>query len=375
MFPPDSGTGKHSLFHIRDYNIWRVCTMSLFFKTVFAEKDRRELLAAWVISGEAAGTRALFAWEKKQYVQILCDDTFPEVWIREIRGLSRGSEGLLEKADTKVFLEQILRERKLVICGGGHVSMALIQMGLMLDFSITVIEDRKVFADRARAAGAQHVICGPFEEVLDTIEGDLRTAFVIMTREHAYDVHCLRRILEKPCAYTGLMGSRSRTGQIRRQLLAEGITPQRLDQVQMPVGLPISARTPAEIALSVMAQIVQVMNTRDVGEGFPPGMLEEMSGMSGSEEVSEILAMIVEKRGEGPRRPGTKMLVREDGTFLGTVGGGYAEAVILQTAGKMFREGCRKSCLVRADMKKGAMYCGGETTLFLLPLKKGGKKV
>ena len=93
-------------------------------------------------------------------------------------------------------------------------------------------------------------------------------------------------------------------------------------------------------------------------------MAEELAGRPGG-----VLAMITEKHGEAPRRPGTKMLVRNDGSFLGTVGGGYAEAVILKTAGQMIRENARESRLVTVSMKKGAMYCGGEVTVFLLPLQ------
>ena len=78
-----------------------------------------------------------------------------------------------------------------------------------------------------------------------------------------------------------------------------------------------------------------------------------------------MLAMIVEKTGEAPRRPGTKMLIRADGSFLGTVGGGYAEAEILKTARQMISEGNRESRLIRITMKKGTMHCGGEITVFL----------
>ena len=84
--------------------------------------------------------------------------------------------------------------------------------------------------------------------------------------------------------------------------------------------------------------------------------------------------MIVEKSGEAPRRPGTKMLIREDGSITGTVGGGYAEAQIMLTAGKMIREGIRECRLVSIGMQKGTMQCGGEITVFLMPLEGKGEK-
>ena len=85
-------------------------------------------------------------------------------------------------------------------------------------------------------------------------------------------------------------------------------------------------------------------------------------------EKAGILSMIVEKNGEAPRKPGTKMLVRRDGSFLGTVGGGYAEAQILKRAREMMeRNECRPD-LVRISMQKGVMMCGGEIAVFMLPV-------
>ena len=107
---------------------------------------------------------------------------------------------------------------------------------------------------------------------------------------------------------------------------------------------------------------------QNAGEGFPEGMAEELAGLKNEKNPSVVLTMIVEKNGEAPRRPGTKMLVRKDGSFLGTVGGGYAEARILESASEMIREGSMEPRLVRISMTKGTMHCGGEITVWLLPL-------
>ena len=239
--------------------------------------------------------------------------------------------------------------------------------GRMLDFEITVIEDRKEFADRALQAGARHVICRSYADALAEIEGDAATAFVIVTRAHTHDLECLRLILGKPFGYAGMMGSRHRTGLIREQLLEEGSDPEQVSRVHMPIGLAIGSRTPEEIAVSVMAQSIQVMNEADAGEGFPEEMTEEICRLIRAEKAG-ILSMIVEKNGEAPRKPGTKMLVRRDGSFLGTVGGGYAEAQILKRAREMMeRNECRPD-LVRISMQKGVMMCGGEIAVFMLPV-------
>ena len=221
-----------------------------FFESIVRRKPDRQMLAAWVIAGPAAGAKALFFREEDHYSQEYCDEAFPEdcaLEISKLSSLSREPDGILEQGDSRVFLEQINIGRKLVICGAGHVALSVIRIGVMLGFEVTVIEDREEFAARAGEAGAHHVICRPFEEALEGIEGDPATAFVIMTREHVHDVACLRRVLKKNYAYAGMMGSRSRTGKIREQLLEEGYDPGKLDQVHMPIGLRIGSRTPEEI--------------------------------------------------------------------------------------------------------------------------------
>ena len=345
--------------------------MTGFFESIAALKAHRPLLAAWGTSGKSAGAKALFAWESGRCEEICKDAAFPAACAERILNGSGRPGGTVEWAEGQFFLEQITAGRKLVICGAGHVSMPVVRIGRMLDYEITVIDDRKEFTEKAREAGAQHVVCRPFGEALDGIGGDPSTAFVIMTREHAYDMECLRLVLGKPRAYAGMMGSRSRTEQIRKQLLEEGFDAETVREVHMPIGLPIGSRTPEEIAVSVTAELIRVMNASDAGEGFPPGMAEELAALEKGEGPAAVLAMIVEKNGEAPRRPGTKMLVKAGGQFLGTVGGGSAEAAILKTAGSMLREGNRETRLVRITMQKGTMHCGGEITVFLLPIPAG----
>ena len=341
--------------------------MAGFFETIRQKKGSGQLLAAWIIDGNNAGARMLLSQEEL----LFRDEDFPEELAEKIRKSGGDRKGILKKAGSRVFMDHLSDGRRLVICGAGHVSLCVIRLGVMLGYEVTVIEDREEFAEKARAAGAHQVICRPFGEALDGITGDPVTAFVIMTREHIHDVECLRRILTKTYAYAGMMGSRSRTQNVRQQLLDEGYDVRKVDDVQMPIGLSIGSRTPEEIAVSVMAQVIQVMNAADPGEDFPKGMPEELAAIEKAENGRGVLAMIVEKSGEAPRRPGTKMLVREDGSFLGTVGGGYAEAVILETARKMVREGTPRNMLIKVSMKKGVMHCGGEIEVLLWGISGG----
>ena len=335
-----------------------------FYETIMREKTHRRLLAAWVITGDAAGTKALFARDGDGCALLCRDDAFPAALAAEIGKTAPDQTGIAEYTGARVFLEPIVAGRRLVVCGAGHVALCVIRLGVALGFEVTVIEDRPEFAEKARAAGAQRVVCRPFTDALDDIPGDAATAFVVMTREHAHDVDCLRRILQRPCAYAGMMGSRSRSAQIRALLSEEGFDDERVQALRMPIGVPIGARTPEEIAVSVAAELISVMNAADPGEGWPQGMLEALS----EPRQPGVLAMIVSKRGEAPRRPGTKMLVTGDGRFVGTVGGGYAEAEILRLAGEMLRDGDKACRLMSIDMNKGPTFCGGEIEVFLLPV-------
>ena len=312
------------------------------------------------MTGKAPGPKRSFKALFDGQELVFQDEGFPAELADGIRAMDFPQAGLLEQNGSRVFLEWISDGKRLVICGAGHVALCVIRIGVMLGYEITVIEDRSEFAEKAGEAGAYRVICKPFGEALDEAGDDPMTAFVIMTREPSHDVECLRRVLQRPSAYIGMMGSRSRTEQIRQQMLEEGYDARKVEQIHMPIGLRIGSRTPEEIAVSVAAELISVLNAADPGEGFPPGMAEELTA-----DPSGVLAMIVEKSGEAPRRPGTKMLVRTDGSFLGTVGGGYAEAEILKTARQMIAEGGRKSRTVRITMKKGTMHCGGEVAVFL----------
>ena len=260
-----------------------------------------------------------------------------------------------------VFRERIGRQPKLIICGAGHVSVPIIKMGKMLGFAVTVLEDRPKFADNARAAGADMVICESFEKALEGIHGDSDSWFVIVTRGHRYDTICLENILHKTYAYVGMMGSRRRVAIVKDQLEESGISRETLDAVHTPIGLKIGAETPEEIAVSVMAEIIQVKNSREKGGGYSGEMLEALVSEEGRKKLA---ATIVSRKGSAPRSVGTKMLIFEDGTTVDTIGGGCVESEIMQKALLMMRAGEPRFQVCRVDMTADAaedegMVCGG----------------
>ena len=282
-------------------------------------------------------------------------------------------------SNERVFRERIGRTPKLIICGAGHVSMPIIRMGKMLGFIVTVIEDRPKFADNARAAGADQVFCLPFQEGLADIPGDSDSWFVIVTRGHRYDTECLESILQKRYAYVGMMGSRRRTAIVKDQLEEKGISREVLDSVHTPIGLKIGAETPEEIAVSVMAEIIQVKNARsEEGGGKAGGYSDEMlSCILGTESDREntgvqkkVLATIISRKGSAPRSVGTKMLILEDGTTVDTIGGGCVESEIIQKALLMMRMDMPDFQICTVDMtadqaEDEGMVCGGVVEVML----------
>ena len=296
-----------------------------------------------------------------------------DVWTETVlEGERRGEKHLLtsgperEEEKPRVFRERIRRAPKLVICGAGHVSMPIIRLGKMLGFTVTVLEDRPKFADNARTAGADHVICETFREGLSKIKGDSDTWFVIVTRGHRYDSECLEAILGKESAYVGMMGSRRRTAVVKDQLAQKGVEQKKLDCVHTPIGLKISAETPEEIAVSIMAEIIRIKNSRDQGGGYSAELLEALA--KGSKKA--VLATIISRKGSAPRGVGTKMLVREDGSTVDTIGGGCVESEIIQKALLMMRmdeplfQVCRQDLTMEAAEDEG-MVCGGVVEVML----------
>ena len=281
------------------------------------------------------------------------------------------------ESQTRIYRERIGRTPKMIICGAGHVSMPIIRMGKRLGFMVTVIEDRPKFADHARAAGADQVLCEPFADGLSKIRGDSDSWFIIVTRGHRYDTECLEAILRKPYAYVGMMGSRRRVAIVKDQLEAKGVCREALDWVHTPIGLKIGAETPEEIAVSVMAEIIQVKNAgfgkdgkaeRCRTGGYSTELLDAVLDPDDSRE--KVLATIISRKGSAPRSVGTKMLIRADGTTVDTIGGGCIESEVIRKALLMMRAEDEGFRLCTVDMTADAaedegMVCGGVVEVML----------
>ena len=155
----------------------------------------------------------------------------------------------------KAFLDVLSNETRLLVCGAGHIAMPLARFARQVGFRVTVLDDRKDFAHQSRFPDCE-VMAEDFITALHDMPLGTSTFVVVITRGHEHDVDCLGEILQKETAYVGLIGSRRRVRIVLEGLEKSGIPPKRLNQVFTPIGLPIGAESPDEIALSIVSEIV-----------------------------------------------------------------------------------------------------------------------
>lgn len=159
------------------------------------------------------------------------------------------------RGDMQAFCDVFAAPPEVVIVGGGHVGRAVAAVAQTLGYRMTVIDDRADFANRDRFPGASTVIAGDIETSLDGHAMTRNSAVVVVTRGHKYDYQALAAAARSDAGYIGLMGSRRKVTLIFRQLIADGISPERLQDIHAPIGLDIGAVSPEEIAVSIMAEI------------------------------------------------------------------------------------------------------------------------
>ncbi len=163
-----------------------------------------------------------------------------------------------EQTEDTLFVEPVRPEDVLYLFGAGHVSFHVAALAETVGFSVVVIDDRAEFANRQRFPHAGEIIVAPFESAFDRIRIGASAYIVIVTRGHSYDRDVLRWALTQPAAYVGMIGSRRKRNIIYRSLMDEGVSTGQLEQVHSPIGLPIGGQTPAEIAVSIVAELIDV---------------------------------------------------------------------------------------------------------------------
>ena len=272
--------------------------------------------------------------------------------------------------DGTVYKRQFLPPERLIILGGGHVALALYQMGRLLDFSITVVDDRPDFANYQRFPEAQ-VLCIDFPSAIEELRILPSDYVCVLTRGHRYDADCLRTIFrgQQP-KYLGMIGSKRRVAGNKQMLLEEGVPQALLDTLHAPIGLAIGAITPQEIAVSIVAQLIQVRHAAGKESEYlaqrntDPAVLDFLA----EPEAPRAFLMVLSSASSTPVKPGSCMGTDPYGQIVGTIGGGCSESAALQQARRII--GTHQRRIITVDMtndmaEDNGMVCGGKMTILI----------
>lgn len=156
----------------------------------------------------------------------------------------------------KVFIEPFTGKKHFIICGAGHIALPLSALGKMLNFQVTVIDDRKEFANKGRFPHVDNILLGNHAKKLQDVAINNNAYIAIVTQGNEYDYECLEVAIASAASYIGVISSEAKRIKFFRRLKEKGISEKTLARVHAPMGLNIGSQTPEEIAISIMAEII-----------------------------------------------------------------------------------------------------------------------
>lgn len=326
------------------------------YQNIYNELNKTgRVKTAVLLSGPHAGSKCLVKdghcsdqriWGAYEEAISACEDT-----------------GVIHSGDADIFVEIYVRNPRLIILGGGHVSVFVSKIGKMLGFHVTVMDDREEFVVKERFPDADERIIGSFEELDEKIPPYENAYYVVVTRGHLGDRECARRILKRPYQYFGMIGSKNKVLITRENLLKEGFAEEQINSIHAPIGLPLGGRLPEEIAVSILAEIIQVKNRRSVtyaDENVEAAVLGDKKG---------VMLTIIRQQGSSPRGIGSKMFADKDGMIYGSIGGGNVEYQALKHAGKVTGPETVYYRLTNEGSASLGMICGGEVEVLFEPVQ------
>ncbi|HEY7194538.1 MAG TPA: XdhC/CoxI family protein [Gemmatimonadales bacterium] len=219
-------------------------TVEIFVEPLLAEEKYLRVLEA-AATAESGLVRTATEWRRGPV------KTFEAL----SRAASRGAAATLTR-DGRFMEERLAPAPRVFVFGAGHVGAAIAEAAAAAGFRVVVIDDRPEYADAARFDPSVAVFVGDVEAALARHPLTDADAVVIATRGHRNDAVILERVATSPAGYVGLLGSRRKKIVVTKGLKAAGVPPKSLQRVRVPVGLPIGAVTPEEIAVSVVAELI-----------------------------------------------------------------------------------------------------------------------
>ena len=202
----------------------------------------------------------------KAQVDTIGDDTVVNVLVREHDTHAHAEKSQLvtlsipdRAIKLEAFFEVMPAPPKLIVVGAGHIAVPLVKIAKVLDFHVTVIDDRLLYANGERFPDADEVLTGDMAQMLKDMTITPSCYIVLITRGHAYDEPCLRNIIHSKAKYIGMIGSRRRIKAcFQRFRDEEKVTDDAINRIYAPIGLDIATETPAEIALSILGEVIKI---------------------------------------------------------------------------------------------------------------------
>lgn len=269
----------------------------------------------------------------------------------------KATSALIEaKMDTNLINEAWFSKRPcLFICGAGHVSKELADIAAKLDMKVKVLDPRVEWANSNRYPNAE-IINDNFSSLEKYLEPN--AYYAVITPGHLDDFACVSSIMETSYSYLGMIGSHKKVDKTIASLKEHGFSEEKILTLHAPIGLAIGAQTPAEIAISILAEIIEIKNKHSVS--------------SVSEELLNtcehgMLCIIIDKQGSTPRGIGSMMLVNEN-KIIDTIGGGAIEHAVIETARTNKSAFIRDYTLNNSEAGNLGMVCGGKNTVLFLPI-------
>ena len=279
--------------------------------------------------------------------------------------------------EESVLAEVFKREHRLIVFGAGHVGYHLCHFASKVGFNTIVVDDRPYFANKEKFGDDIQVICNTFENAFEILDIHKEDYVVIVTRGHKHDKFCLEKILSlDELNYIGMIGSKRRVKIMKEELIEEGYSKEKIENIYSPIGLNIGAVTPEEIAISILAEIISVKRIGKLAVKNEPIKVSNscelnkdvLEALAKSQNEKMSLVTVISTKGSTPRKAGSKMIVYDSGKIIGTIGGGCAEAKIIKDAALM--AGSKNLKIETIDMtgeiaEEEGMVCGGKMTVLI----------
>ena len=272
---------------------------------------------------------------------------------------------LTSEDDSWCMQEPMTPRERLIVLGGGHISLPLCSFAAQCGFAVTEVDDRPYFANEARFPTAEHIICDSFPEAIASLTITPYDYVVIITRGHRFDGDCIRALFQQgEPAYLGMIGSRRRTRGLKDMLAEEGFSRERLERICTPIGLPIGAITPGELAISILSEVISYrrLPEKKTHEVNSSDLEQSLIDYLAENKQPQAIVTVLSTKGSTPRQAGAKMSVNAAGQVTGSIGGGCSEGAVIQTAVRMIGTGTYRTMDIdmTGDVAENeGMVCGG----------------